>query len=268
MESLPPQFTEIVQSEGVASVVFLSLHLNQGGFAMNTNQILSATNTYQTTEAYKKTSDSKAAETNAATSETTETSAVVYEKNSTDKTATNNSKNKNYVTLSKENQNIIAQLKADAKQRTEQLRSLVESMILKQNQTFRVGTLTDEKMYEMLRKGEVEVSPEVRAQAQEDISEDGYWGIEQTSERLFSFAKAISGGDTSKAETLIEAMEKGFKQATKSWGDTLPDICQKTLDAAKEKIRSWANPDTESEDMADAAQDAFETQAGTSALAD
>ena len=233
---------------------------------MNTNQILSATNSYQTAEAYKKTSDSKAAETTAKPTETADTSAFVYEKKSADKAATNNSKNKNYVTLSKENKAIVEQLKADAEQRTAQLRSLVESMILKQNQTFRVGTLTDEKMYEMLRKGELEVSPEVRAQAQKDIAEDGYWGVEQTSERLFSFAKAISGGDTSKAETLIKAMEKGFKQATKSWGDDLPEICQKTLDSAKEKIRNWANPETESDEMTEAAQNAFETQAGTSAL--
>ena len=236
---------------------------------MNTNQILSATNAYQTAEAYKKTSDSKATETKSkAASETADTSAAVYEKNSTDKATNKNSKNKNYVTLNQENQNIIAQLKADAEQRTSQLRSLVESMILKQNQSFQIGTLTDEKMYEMLRKGEVEVSPEVRAQAQEDISENGYWGIEQTSERLFSFAKAISGGDTSKAETLIEAMEKGFKQATKSWGDDLPDICQKTLDAAKEKIRNWANPEEETEDMTEAAANEFANQATNATLAE
>lgn len=233
---------------------------------MNTNQILSATNSYQTTESYKKTSDSKVTDTVKNTTDTADTSAFVYEKKSADKAATNNPKNKNYVTLTKENKAIVAQLKADAEQRTAQLRSLVESVILKQNKTFQVGTLTDEKMYEMLRKGELEVSPEVRAQAQKDIAEDGYWGIEQTSERLFSFAKAISGGDISKAETLITAMEKGFKQATKSWGDTLPDICQKTLDAATEKIRNWAKIDEASDEMTEAAQDAFTTQAGTSAL--
>ena len=235
---------------------------------MNTNQILSATNSYQTAEAYKKTSDQKAADTTAKTTETADTEAFVYEKKSADTAATNNSKNKNYVTLSKENQNIIAQLKADAEQRTAQLRSLVESMILKQNKTFQIGTLTDEKMYEMLRKGQVEVSPEVRAQAQEDISEDGYWGIKQTSERLFSFAKAISGGDTSKAETLITAMEKGFKQATKSWGDDLPEICKKTLEAATEKIRTWAQQADFSDELANTTKDALEAQASNSALAE
>jgi len=235
---------------------------------MNTNQILSATNSYQTAEAYKKTSDSKAADTAAKTTETADTEAFVYEKKSADKAATNNPKNKNYVTLTKENKDIIAQLKADAEQRTAQLRSLVESMILKQNKTFQVGTLTDEKMFEMLRKGQVEVSPEVRAQAQEDISENGYWGIEQTSDRLFSFAKAISGGDTAKAETLITAMEKGFKQATKAWGDDLPEICKKTLESATEKIRSWAKQEDFSNELANTTKDALEAQASKSALAE
>lgn len=130
-----------------------------------------------------------------------------------------------------------------------------------------MSQLTDSKMYEMLRNGQLAVSPEIRAQAQKDIADDGYWGVEQTSERLFSFAKAISGGDTSKAETLIKAMEKGFRQATKSWGATLPSICQKTLDTATEKIRNWAKDNsTESDDMTDAAQDAFENQAANSAL--
>ena len=29
------------------------------------------------------------------------------------------------------------------------------------------------------------------------------------------------------------AFEKGFKKATKSWGDKLPDICQQTYDAVQ-----------------------------------
>ena len=82
---------------------------NQGGFVMNTNQILSATSSYQTAEAYKKTSDSKAAGATPKATETADTSAFVYEKSSADKAATNNSKNKNYVTLSKENKAIAAQ---------------------------------------------------------------------------------------------------------------------------------------------------------------
>lgn len=238
---------------------------------MNTNQVNSAVNAYTTTDVYKKNTEAKANTTGKSNQTVVQNNpkndadtAYVYEKNANGGASA--AKRNNYITLTKENQDVIAQLKADAEQRTSQLRSLVESMILKQNQTFNIGTLTDEKMYEMLRKGEVEVSPEVRAQAQKDIAEDGYWGVEQTSERLFSFAKAISGGDIKMADKLISAMEKGFKQATKAWGDDFPEICQKTLDAAKEKIQNWAKgTDSAEDETAKAAADAFLNQAATEA---
>jgi exonuclease VII small subunit len=35
------------------------------------------------------------------------------------------------------------------------------------------------------------------------------------------------------------AMQKGFKQATGAWGKDLPDICQKTLDAANQKFEDY-----------------------------
>ena len=120
----------------------------------------------------------------------------------------------------------------------------------------------------MLRKGEIEVTPEVQAQAKKDIAEDGYWGVEQTSERLFSFAKAISGDNTEMADKLIAAVEKGFKQATKTWGDELPDLCKKTLDATIEKLNAWKESmNKETEDLTDAATDAFLGQAGNTAAA-
>ena len=38
------------------------------------------------------------------------------------------------------------------------------------------------------------------------------------------------------------AMQKGFKQATGAWGKDLPDICQKTLDAANQKFEDIISP--------------------------
>ena len=67
---------------------------------------------------------------------------------------------------------------------------------------------------------------------QEDISDDGYWGVKQTSQRLFDFASALAGDDEDKMREMQKAMEKGFKQATAAWGKDLPDISNKTLDAA------------------------------------
>ena len=70
------------------------------------------------------------------------------------------------------------------------------------------------------------------AQAKEDVSEDGYWGVKQTSQRLFDFASALAGDDVEKMKEMQAAMEKGFKQATKAWGQDLPSISQDTLSAA------------------------------------
>ena len=70
------------------------------------------------------------------------------------------------------------------------------------------------------------------AQAKEDVSEDGYWGVKQTSQRLFDFASALAGDDVEKMKEMQAAMEKGFKQATKAWGEDLPGICNDTLSAA------------------------------------
>ena len=37
----------------------------------------------------------------------------------------------------------------------------------------------------------------------------------------------------------MKAIEKGFGQASKAWGGDLPDICQKTLEATREKMEEW-----------------------------
>ena len=94
-------------------------------------------------------------------------------------------------------------------------------------------------IWDMLRSGKLNIDPTMAQAAQDEISEDGYWGVEKTSDRLVDMAIALSGGDKSKADEMIGAMEKGFKQATKAWGDTLPDICQKTIDTAIEKMENW-----------------------------
>ncbi len=155
-----------------------------------------------------------------------QTEAAVYEKSSEAKSTTGH-----------RDTAVINKLKADAEARTASLRSLVEKMMLKQGQT--VTSATDYLM--ALKNGTLQVDDATRAQAQKDIAEDGYWGVEQTSERLVSFAKALAGNDSAKADELMKAIEKGFGQATKSWGDDLPDICQRTLAATREKMEAWKN---------------------------
>ena len=131
---------------------------------------------------------------------------------------------------------MVARLKADADSRTAQLKSLVEKMMSQQG--VKIGEADD--MWKFLASGDYTVTPEVKAQAQADIADDGYWGVEQTSDRIIEFAKALVGDDPDKAESMRAAFEKGFKAATKAWGKDLPDISQKTYDAVMKKFDDWA----------------------------
>ena len=154
-------------------------------------------------------------------SSSAKTDGVVYEKSTaTDKKSTDYS-----VT--------IAQLKADQEQRASQLIELVRSTISGQGKTFaKANSLAD-----IFRN--LVVDEETVAQAQKDIAEDGYWGVEQTSDRLVSMAQALAGGDSTKADELISAIKKGYEQATQAWGEELPTLCSDTLNKTIEKMEAW-----------------------------
>lgn len=136
---------------------------------------------------------------------------------------------------SKDRKAVIAQLKADTEQRMAQMQSLVTKMFQKQGIT--IGTADD--MWKILASGKFTADADTIAQAKEDISEDGYWGVNQTSDRLIDFAIALSGGDADKMEEMVKAVDKGFKLATKSWGSELPSISQDTYSATMNKFDAW-----------------------------
>lgn len=110
--------------------------------------------------------------------------------------------------------------------------SIVQQLFTKQGYVNELASLfTPDKL---LGVSEAEIK-----QAQEDISEDGYFGIKQTSQRLFDFASALAGDDPEKMKKMEEAMEKGFKKAEKAWGQALPEISQKTMDAARQFFKDY-----------------------------
>jgi hypothetical protein len=89
--------------------------------------------------------------------------------------------------------------------------------------------------------GSLQVDNATSLKAQQDISEDGYWGVKQTSQRLIDFAVNVSGGDKTKFAELKAAIEKGFANAEKKWGGALPDICMQTKEATMKGLEAWAN---------------------------
>ncbi len=94
-----------------------------------------------------------------------------------------------------------------------------------------------------LENGTIQVDQETIDKAKELTSEDGYYGVKQTSERILDFAKAISGGDTSKADVLKDAIQKGFDSAAELWGgmDKAPQITKDTYDAVMKGFDEWVN---------------------------
>lgn len=196
--------------------------MEDGNMSINSVNNNVPTTTTQQTSTYQK----PAAETTETANKETNTSGVVYEKGSSDNTVT---KKTNYA--------LVEKLKADAEERTSQLRSLVEKMMTQQGTA--IGKADD--MWKFLAKGDFTVDAATKAQAQKDIAEDGYWGVEQTSDRILDFAKALSGNDPEKADLLLDAFKKGYAEATKSWGDNLPDISSRTYDAVVEKFNAWKN---------------------------
>ncbi len=129
----------------------------------------------------------------------------------------------------------LAQIKQEFHKNTESFRVMVRSMIEKQG-----GNVNE--ILKALANGEevnIEIDAETRQSAQEAISEEGYWGVKQTSERILEFAKTISGGDKSKIDTLIGAFKEGFEAAKEAFGGVLPEISQQTYDKVMEGFEAW-----------------------------
>lgn len=157
--------------------------------------------------------------------------AAVYEKSS------------NTTATKKSNAALVAKMKADSQSRLNQMQSLVETMFKKQG--IAIGTADD--MWKRLASGNFTADADTIAQAKADIADDGYWGVSQTSDRIFDFAMALSGGDEEKMEKMKAAVEKGFKLATGSWGRDLPDISNQTYDAVMKKFDDFFGKTSEVE---------------------
>lgn len=141
---------------------------------------------------------------------------------------------------------IVAQLKADQEKRQNQLTDLVHSMLNTQTNTFGEAN----NIWQFLSKGNYTVDAATQKKAQEAISEDGYWGVKQTSDRIVSFATALAGNDSKQLEKMRDAFLKGYEKAEKTWSGKLPEISKKTYDAVLEKFDKLMEPKTEDKESA------------------
>lgn len=118
------------------------------------------------------------------------------------------------------------------------LRGLVTNMLKEQGIDFKVANGDQE----------IDISSISQEEAAALISEDGYFGVDQTSDRIVDFAIAMAGGDTSRLDAIKEGVEKGFNEALEAFGGWLPDISYETYDSVMSKLDAWA--ETESPEQA------------------
>ncbi len=159
--------------------------------------------------------------------------AAVYEKSNPETTVKTDRFSKGDRTA------IIEQLKAEQDKMMNNLMEIVQKTISGQGSTFAIASQDD--MWKFLASGKFTADADTIAKAKEDISEDGYWGVEKTSDRILEFAKALAGDDPEKADEMLAAFKKGYEQATGTWGKKLPDISSQTYDAVVKKFDTWKN---------------------------
>ncbi|MBE5880771.1 MAG: hypothetical protein E7289_00450 [Lachnospiraceae bacterium] len=192
---------------------------------MNVNGVSSSASTYT---AYSASAQKPAVAAEATSAKAaTNNAGVVYEPSGQTEAAKSTTK--------QDRSAIIQKLKAENEARVNQMTQLVHDMLSKQGNAY--GAAND--IWKFLASGNFTVDAQTKAQAQADIAEDGYWGVNQTSSRIYDFAMALAGDDEEKMKEMQSAFEKGFKLAEKKWGGELPEISQKTYEAVNQKFEDY-----------------------------
>ena len=190
---------------------------------MDVSNVKSSQSTYSASETQSKTTAEETSSKETSKKETApkESEAASFEKNGGHSYGTSATR-KTY-TMDTET---VERLKSENEQR---MTNLVKQMLGQQ--------IDKSNMWERLRTGNFTADEATIKQAQADIADDGYWGVEQTSDRFIQYATALTGGDPDKLDTMIAAFEKGYAAAEKTWGGKLPELAQPTREATIKKFQ-------------------------------
>ncbi|MCI8515494.1 MAG: hypothetical protein HFG75_01250 [Hungatella sp.] len=128
-----------------------------------------------------------------------------------------------------ERASLVQSLKDDLNNQMSRFTNMMVQNFQKQGINFSMANGDD--FWKMMASGNYTVDEKTKAEAQQAISEDGFWGVKQTSQRIFDFAAALAGDDVELMQKYQAAVEKGFGQAQDAWGGSLPSICGETHSA-------------------------------------
>lgn len=100
----------------------------------------------------------------------------------------------------------------------------------------KVGNILSSIDFEAIGYSGKPITDMTPAEAKALVSEEGFFGITQTSNRLADFVLSGGGDDLEKLKAGREGILRGFNDAEKIWGGKLPDLSYETLDNALAKI--------------------------------
>lgn len=96
----------------------------------------------------------------------------------------------------------------------------------------KVADILDTVDFEAIGYSGKEIAKMTPEEAKDLVSEDGYFGISQTSQRLADFVIKGGGDDIERLKAGREGIIRGFNDAEQIWGEKLPDISYSTLEKA------------------------------------
>ena len=125
-----------------------------------------------------------------------------------------------------ERASLVQSLKADLENQTTRFTNMMMQVFNKQGITgLQAGS---DDFWRTIASGNFTVDAQTKAEAQQAISEDGYWGVKQTSQRLFDFAQALAGDNPEQMKKMQDA-----------WGGSLPSISGETYKAVNDLFSEY-----------------------------
>jgi len=141
------------------------------------------------------------------------------------------------VTLSSQSVSLLTYSRNLKLQGEEDIFAALKQMLL---QTFK-----DQGVALQIPEAGIDLETITQEEAVDLVADDGYFGVDKTSQRIVDFAISLAGNDPARADAIREGIENGFNEALEAFGGSLPEISYQTYDAAMQKLDDWVAESTQ-----------------------
>ncbi len=140
----------------------------------------------------------------------------------------------------------VTRLLAESQDKVSQFKNLLKMLLNKQGDKAEIGQLPDESdaNYNLSvdKDGNIVFSEEaLKEVGLDEFDEDGYWGAEQTAQRIFDMAVAFAGTDEGLLGKMKDSISKAFAECEEIFGGEgkLADVSYKTRDRIDELFADY-----------------------------